>query len=271
MKLNIAFPLMLLISSCAKTQDKTYTGSTPAAPVVKAFLGIPMADSVDFIRWNLSFQNDRYTMQCNYGIGKPNTHGFIAGGKKISISDKLKKEKNYYQLQNNSKILKLIEINSDLLHLLNDDNSLLVGNGGWSYTLNNIKPSITDKINIAPMQTILKDSMAFEGRTPCPGLDLRPECLKLKWYIVLYADPKTNQPMTYYINGTAYRRDGGRKGTCKIMPGENGRIIYQLNDDKRNGLIYLLKADENILLFIDANGKLLTGDEDFSYTLNRCR
>jgi hypothetical protein len=52
------------------------------------------------------------------------------------------------------------------------------------------------------------------------------------------------------------------------MAGKNGRIIYQLNDEKENGFLYLLKLDEHILVFTDANGKLLVGDEDFSFTLN---
>jgi hypothetical protein len=41
-----------------------------------------------------------------------------------------------------------------------------------------------------------------------------------------------------------------------------------LNDENGNGFLYLLKLDEHILVFIDAQGKLLVGDEDFSYTLN---
>ena len=42
-----------------------------------------------------------------------------------------------------------------------------------------------------------------------------------------------------------------------------------MNDDKGNGLLYLLKLDEHILVFTDAHEKLLVGNEDFSYTLNR--
>jgi len=271
MKITVAFLSMLLIVSCAKTQDKTYTASTPASPVVRAFLGIPLIDSVDFIRWKLILQNNYYQLQCNYGIGKPNTNGFISGGKKISLSGQLKKEKNYYQLQNHNKILRLIELNTDLLHLLNTDNSLLVGNGGWSYTLSNIKPSGSDQINISAAPAVLKDSMGFEGRTPCnvPGV-IAPGslCYKLKWYVVLYANAQMNQPGSYKVFGTPWRKEGGITGNWKIIAGKNGRTIYQLNDDKGNGFLYLLKLDEHILVFTDAQGKLLVGDEDFSYTLN---
>jgi hypothetical protein len=274
MKINAIFLPVLLIACSAKTQDKTYIASTPAALVVRIFLDIPITDSVDFIRWNLRFQNDQYMMQCNYGIGKPNTNGFIGNGKKISLNNRFRKEKNYYQLQNGNKILKVIELNTNLLHLLDDDNSLLVGNGGWSYTLNNTKPSIADQLNITATQTALKDSMVFEGRTPCgiPGV-VAPgtECYKLKWHVALYANAQENKPGSYKLLGTAWRKDGGRTGNWRIVTRKNGQVVYQLNNDKGNAFIYLLKTDENILLFTDAHGNPLIGNEDFSYTLNRLR
>jgi len=42
-----------------------------------------------------------------------------------------------------------------------------------------------------------------------------------------------------------------------------------LNDDNGNGFLYLLKLDEHILAFTDTDEKLLVGNEDFSYTMNR--
>ena len=265
------FLSVLLIVSCASGKERTYTGSTPAGTVIRSFLGIPLTDSVDFIRWRFILSDDRYQLQCNYGIGKPNTNGFINGGSKIQLTGQWRKEKNYYQFQNGTKPLKAVELNADLLHLLNPDNSLLVGNGGWSYTLNNITPSGTDQINIAAAPTVLKDSIAFQGRTPChvPGV-IAPGslCYKLKWYIVLYANVQKNIPGSYKVFGTRWRKEGGQTGNWKIIAGKNGRTIYQLNDDNGNGFLYLLKLDEHILVFIDAQGKLLVGDEDFSYTLN---
>ncbi len=266
MRTIIVFLSIFLNTSCAGSKQTTYTASTPAAPVIKTFLGIALTDSIDFIRWKLTLNNNRYTLQCNYGIGKPNTSGFINGGTHISITGNLKKEKNYYQLLNNKYTLKLIELSNNLLHFLDSDNSLLVGNGGWSYTLNNISPALTDEINFISTQTLLKDSMAFQGRTPCvPGvIPAGKLCYKIKWYIVLYTNAEKNEPATW----RAYR---GKTGSWKIITGRDGRTIYQLKDEQGNGFLYLVKADENILLFADANGKLLTGDEDFSYTLNRLK
>ena len=272
MKTTTCFLCFFFIISCTSGKEKSYIGSTPAGNVVRSFLGIPYSDSVDFIRWKITLANDGYKLQCNYGLSKPNTAGFIHDGKKIELNGLLRKEKNYYQLRNGNKVLRMVELNTDLVHLLDAGNRLLLGNAGWSYTLSSIQPSASDQIHITPKQTVLKDSMAFEGRTPCfvPGI-IAPGalCYKLKWYIVLYADVAMHAPAAYKIFGTPYRKEGSRKGNWKLITGKDGRIIYQLNDEKGNGFLFLLKIDEHILVFTDAQGKLLTGDADFSYTLNR--
>lgn len=271
MKFITPFLSILLIVTSASAKENIYTGSTPAATNVRSFLGIPLSDSVDFIRWKLILRDNRYQLQCNYGIGKANTNGFINGGVKIDVSGEYRKEKNQFRFQNGTKTLKAVELNADLLHLLNADNSLMIGNGGWSYTLNDTSPFGTDQVNIIAGPTVLKDSMAFEGRTPCkvPGVIATGSlCHKLKWHIVFYADAQMNKPGKYKIFGTPWRMEGGRMGSWKIIAGKEGRTIYQLNHDDGNGVLYLLKLDENILVFTDAQGKLLVGDEDFSYTLN---
>lgn len=272
MKVITAFLSVFLFVSCANGKERTYTGSTPASGIIRSFLGISPSDSVDFIRWKLTFNDLRYELHCQYGIGKPNTNGFINGGKKIDLSGGVYRDNNYYGLKNDDKILRFIELNEDLLHLLNWDNSLLAGNGGWSYTLNNISPSGTGKVSITTGQIVLKDSMVFEGRTPCkvPGvIPAGTECYKLKWHLVLYASKEKNEPAAYKVYGTAWRKENGMTGTWKSIRSENGSIIYQLNDNKGKGLLYLLNPGVHILLFTDAGGKLLVGNEDFSYTLNR--
>ena len=270
---NMAIVLCLLLNvACGHGKEKTYTGSTPAADVIKSFLGIPLSDSIDFIRWRLTIDDNDYELKCNYGIGKNNTNGFINGGKKTEIKGDVKKDRNYYALQNGDKILYITELNTDLLHLLDENKAMLVGNGGWSYTLNSLVASISDDVNLVINKPQLEDSLDLEGRTPCkiPGIiPAGMQCYKLKWHIILYADPKTNQPDGYKIFGTAWRQDGPKTGNWKIIRGKNGRITYQLNDDKAEGLLYLLKMDDNIVYFTDATGRLLVGDEDFSYTLNR--
>jgi hypothetical protein len=269
----IALLSILMFASCARGKEIKYTGSTPAGIVARSFLGISPADSIDFIRWKLSIADKKFTLSCNYGIGKPNTNGFMNGGKTIQLNGVLKQEGNYYYLQNENKTLKLLQLNNNLIHLLDNNKNLLVGNAGFSYTLCNEKPLGSEKININPQEPVLKDSMAFEGRTPCPGLRDSGLCYKLKWSIIFYADTKTNRPTSFHMRGTAYRKEGVVINSWTIIRGKDGRIIYQLNNlnntNNRNETLYLLKLDENVLVFTDEKGNLLIGNEDFSYTLNR--
>jgi hypothetical protein len=230
-----------------------------------------MTDSIDFIRWKLTITDKQYTLHGNFGIGKPNTNGFYGGGKILELNGTLTKAKNIYNLSNGGKTLGLAELNVNLLHILDDANQLLVGNGGWSYTLNNVSAMTTSLVNWVAPPSVLKDSMAFEGRTPCgvPGI-MEPgrPCYKLKWLLVLYANPVENKPSTYKIYGTAWRKERFKKGTWKILTVPGDRTTYQLNDEKGSTFINLIKLDKNILVFTDAAGNLLVGDLDFSYTLN---
>lgn len=272
MKIVATLITFVLLTSCANSKETNYTASTPASPLVRKFLGISLTDSIDFIRWKLAINDKHYSLDCNYGIGKPNTNGFYDGGKKVSFSGEVKNDKNVYLFQNGKQILKLAELNKNLLHILNEDNTLMIGGGGWSYAINNATPVQSDQLNFAAArETIVKDSMAFQGRTPCgvPGVSKNQECYKLKWYLVLYGNPAKNEPLTYRVLGTGYRLEGGRKGKWVINKQKNGRLVYDLLDDNGKPFLHLLKLDEGVLIFTDEKGNLLVGDHDFSYTLNR--
>lgn len=269
------FFAIFLIVSCASEKEKTYAGSTPADAIIRSFLGIPMSDSIDFIRWELSLQDNRYHLQCNYGIGKPNTDGFINGGAKIELSGDCRKEENIYYLQNGDRTFMILELNDDLLHFLNEDKTLLAGNGGWSYTLNSVNPEKAEQLNIHQNPIVLNDSVVFHGRTPCaelvtiPGLHLAADCYRLKWSVVLYSDAKTKMPTTYLMKGTAFERQGTKTGSWHIVSKKHGKNIFALDLGENNGAVYFIRPDENILLFTDEQGNLLVGNKDFSYTLSK--
>src|SRR6266487_3305941 len=92
--------------------------------------------------------------------------------------------------------------------------------------------------------------------------------LPADYVVVLYPNTQKNGTGSYKVWGTPWRKKGGRPGNW-IIARKKGRTIYQLNDENGNGFLYLLKLDEHILVFVDTQGKLLVGDEDFTYTLNR--
>src|SRR5688500_15010639 len=116
---------------------------------------------------------------------------------------------------------------------------------------------------------------AFYGRTPCQalakmlGVEKRPECTKVKWRLVLYCDPATRQPTTYRISGLAWR---DRVGKWAILSGTHQNpttVVYQLDPDQQGGFLNFLRVDENVLYFQDREGKVMVGNIDHSYAMNR--
>lgn len=269
----LAFAFSLTLCACAQAKNKLYTGSTPAHEDVRYFLNIPSKDSIDFIRWKFTPHSNTYELDCEYGIGKPSTNGFI-NRKTTAFSGPLLREGNYYKLQHKNKTLYILEINANILHLLDKNKNLLTGNGGFSYALNNTEPVKTNQFNFQSTSTSSSTPMTFQGRTPCEGLIqiVNPEraatCEKIKWYILLYADEK-GQPSHYLRASGGLKKENMIKGKWEIVHGKDERLIYKLNPGNTAGTIYLLKADDNILFFTDSAGNLLSGDENFSYTLNR--
>ena len=98
----------------------------------------------------------------------------------------------------------------------------MIGNGGWSYTLNRSVPlasTATPRVQLASPGKLA--TIVFDGRTPCSGLgrilELREstDCFKLKWSIKLNRDPSTLRPTTFKIKGIAPSADRNREITGK--------------------------------------------------------
>jgi hypothetical protein len=139
-----------LNSSCpwasTRTDKYLFVGCTPGDNLIKTQLGIPTETKIDFIKWDLTL--DRFTFALNiiYGESQPNTLGFKEGGQKKSYQGEysISKEKDneIYQLKSNGfqSEITMIKLNANILHFLTPHNQLMIGNGGWSYTLNNKSP-----------------------------------------------------------------------------------------------------------------------------------
>ncbi len=185
--------------------------------------------------------------------------------------------------------LSFVKVGDHLLHLLNPDGSLAIGNGGESYTLNRAdaaeKPGDQSQVDdmpgisykIAPLATGPTVFGVFEGRTPCQGISyqmkLTPHagCIKSKWRVTLYQNPETSTPTTYKVEGSLYR-EGAREGTWSMTRGAATgaeEVVYQLNPTPAQPALLLLKGDDNVLFFLDQTHELHVGHAEFSYTLNR--
>jgi len=117
----------------------------------------------------------------------------------------------------------------------------------------------------------------FVGRSPCreianeTGASVPDQCFKIKWDITLFQDEVTGAPTTYRIDATLYRQSP-RVGKWKIVSATThhpNAIIYELEAASGHGSIRLLKADDNIMFFVGQDGRLMVGNAEFSYTLNR--
>lgn len=239
-----------------------------------------------------------------YGLSQPGTNGIFQGGTKVERKGKWKMVRGagrnsdavIYQLDPDrlQETLSFQQVDDNLLHLLDGNGSLMTGNAGWSYTLSRIgelgknplqarHSSISRATPGSPTTPALpatNDSSipgTFVGRSPCLEVAreinkaVNDDCMKLKWDLTLYLDPVTHNPTTYKLKGTLYRKQIG-EGRWTIVKGTKTNpkaVVYQLDPDKAAGSLLFLKADDNILFFLDKEMNLLKGNGDFSYTLNR--
>lgn len=293
---------LLLINSCywqEKSKDsaseKVMVGSTPADSLIKAMLAIPSEIKADFIQWELKLSRIKekqptFRLNIVFGESQPGTPGFKEDHKKAFKGEFTSSEKTIanhqtglYQLKSPQfqQEISMIKINDHLLHILTPRGQLMVGNGGYSYTLNYkgpIKdqdfslPSLFTFTNAPPLQVV------YEGRTPCQDLaaefqmNVSESCIKLKWKLILNRDSVTRQPTTYVTRKVVDNRPQDVEGNWKVIRGTsshpNAQII-QLDPEMPDKSILLYAADENILFFLHKDTSLFVGNEEFSYTLNR--
>ncbi|MEQ1588530.1 MAG: hypothetical protein ABL895_21770 [Cyclobacteriaceae bacterium] len=297
----ILFACTLVIISCSGTTNSTpivFVGSTPGDKLIKSQLTIPSDKEVDFIRWNLilsetTSNQNTFSLKIAFGVSQPNTLGFkmeeklaFNGTYTIAPSKNKILDGVIYHLKSNSlpSEIMMVKLNENILHLLTPQHGLMIGNGGWSYTLNR-KELIMDNAAVAPAltsaSTLLSDTtrqVIYDGRTPCQDyatehqLKVTSSCFKLKWRLILNRNPITHEPTTYTIRKVVDNVPRDVSGNWAIIKGidENPDvIIYQLDPEYPENSICFLAGDENVLFFLDKNFRLHAGNGDFSYTLNK--
>ena len=284
-----------------------FEASTPCNEALKQMLHIPQRTKCDFVKWNLALNYEKtwtpstFKLNCTYGLAKQGTRGFAEGAETIELkgnltvdqANNLGSEAMVYKLtpDNSPIILYFLKMGENLLHLLDRDKRPMIGNAAWSFTLNRKDPvnPPTAKLSktIVPIQQLATDSPVvgiFEGRTPCDDRlrelhGISPGgCQVVKCQLILYQDEKTHRPSTFLLH-TIYVGAGddtkySTTGKWTIAQGTKNNLqatLYQLNPDKPQMLISLLKADDNILFFLDKNENLLVGNSYTSYTLSRAR
>jgi len=239
-----------------------------------------------------------YTLESTYGPSQANSLGPAGGGTPIEMKGKWSIVKgtksdpdaDVYQLHSeDSRVaVSFVKMSNDILHILNRDKTLMLGNAAWSYTLNrtdNRPPVPMDgpvgsgpEATRPPIPTMPPGSSVlgvYEGRSPCHEIVFEilkvapfPNCLKTKLRLTLYQDQETGAPRAYMAMGTSTIREG----TWTMLQGIRGNpdvVVYQLQLEESKEPVSFLKADENHLFLLDRDLNLLVGNALFSYTLSR--
>lgn len=135
----------------ATSPDTTeYVATSPCDQIPRSMLLIPAQTDCEMIRWELVLQrNSRnqspmgFKLNYTYGMSKPSTTGFKEGmgnGTKEGNWSVVKDEKNktVYRLNPSATgpSISFVRLDDKLLHLLDQEGKLMIGHGGWSYTLN---------------------------------------------------------------------------------------------------------------------------------------
>ncbi|HET9744329.1 MAG TPA: hypothetical protein VFP97_01375 [Chitinophagaceae bacterium] len=284
----------------------SFAATTPCNEEVKQMLNIPGGVNCEMMKWSLSLYRDdknvpsAFDLTYKYGSPKQGTKGFREGEKttvlkgqwairkaKIAGSDK-----NVITLTpgNASGSLSFLQASENLLHLLKEDGTPMVGDAAWSYTLNNTNPVFISTgpflAKELPSTGIISETdtvAVFVGRTPCSESlrklnNITAEgCQLIKCRLILLQDKKTQSPLNFVIQ-TIYVGMGDNKysvtGRWKVMQGittDPTAIIYQLLPDspQPGNELLLLTCGDHILFFLDKNSQLLVGNDYCSYTLNR--
>ena len=277
-----------------------FVGSSPAGESIRPLLQIPPDAGAELIEWKLTLYQDpktgapaRYHLEYKYGMTVPGTPGLgpIAraaerrGSWRIAKGTKGHPEAVTYELH---AAVSLFKVSDSVLHVLNGDRSLMIGTGGWSYTLNRsdasearVDPSAdsgpSESRTVSPVATGPSVFGIFEGRTPCQGIareltiPVSAGCAKVKWRVTLYQDPESRTPAAYKLE-TSLHRSGAREGRWTIERGaaaDPNAVVYRLEPVGKEAALFLLRGDDHVLFFTDQKRRPLTANADFSYTLNR--
>lgn len=282
-----------------------FEGITPCSSLTRPLPQIPADTDCELMTWKIILYQDSatgtptsYALESAYGVSQANTTSPAGGGNKISMEGnwtigkgtKIDPEAEVYQLhsEDSQVAVSFVKISEDILHVLNGDETLMLGNAAWSYTLNrtdNRSPAPIDgpvssgpEANRPPIPETPPGSTVlgvFEGRLPCHEVVFDvlnvasfPGCLKLKSRLTLYQDQETGAPSAYMYMGTSTIREG----TWTILRGMAGNpdaVVYQLNLNGSQRSVSFLKVDENHLFLLDEDLNLLVGNALFSYTLSR--
>lgn len=131
------------------TTANVFVGSSPCGNNIKPLFGIPVDETCDFTKWTITLNpNATFHISSLSGVSKPNTPDFIGGGKKVEFDGK-------WQIQKGTKAnenavvytltldkpnyqLSFVKLDDNLIHLLDANKNLMIGNSGYNFTFSRL-------------------------------------------------------------------------------------------------------------------------------------
>lgn len=278
-----------------------FEGTTPCSGDNPPLPQIPLHTDCEMMTWKLTLHQDpatgnptTYELVGAYGLAQQGTTGMQNGGTPIhraGVWTQLLGTPDHlnavvYQLNPDKpeEAIHFARMDDNLLHLLTPDKSLMVGNAGWSYTLNRTnQPVVSDteavSIDPQPITDIEVNPGVFDGRTPCIEAvlalhDITAQgCQRVKLRVVLNTElgaPTTFELFSIYVGkGDTRYRVTGMWTVLQGAPADAEAILYQLTPEDAQSSISFLRADDNHLFLVDAGFNLMVGDALTSFTLSR--
>jgi hypothetical protein len=292
---------VLLLASQANAEGGVFVGSTPCGGVVREFLDLPAANC-EVVRWKLFLGLDAKNVAP--GPGEASVEYGLDGKRLKKVVYPLtwavgtgmleRPGAKLFELKRDKRVLRFWKVTDEVVHLLDAERRLLAGNGGFGYALSialaqqpEPRPAAIAEFSykLLPLASGPEVYGVFEGRTPCEiarAINLPvSNCLKLKWRVTLFQDPKTQALSRYRLEGALFPR-GAREGEITLLDGTpfdpGAQVIrLELPEPERSNYVWgrsaeplhLMRGDENVLFFLDRTGKLIIGNRDFGYVLSR--
>lgn len=275
-----------------------FVGGTPREKEVMMFLGVPESKEWE-CNWTLElFEDAKHTPTTYRIVAEYGPYSFQTPKDEQRRESKIREGKWSFgklarsphwrtiELEGGQKLL---EVSKNVLHFLGAKDELIVGHGGWSYSLHRAdaaekrgdwhlaraKPESEVTYTIGPLATGAGVHAVFEGRTPYKGiagqlgLPWDEGCLKAKWRLTLFQDEKSKTPSEYKIEGSLFKATP-REGKWRMEKGAEGAPFkVVLEATKTQPELVLLLIDDDVAFVTAKSSEPRVGNSEFSYTLNR--
>ena len=288
------------------SRSVTFVGTTPCGEAVARRLGLDADAPCELIRWSLTLrssagtgQPDTFESVCRYGRPQQGTNDLAPGWRTVERAGPwargrgtaLDPRADVYELSPGAPDSVCWQaISPSVLQLLDPEGRPMLGNAGWSFTLNRTaraeEPATVERpprasspsprFALRQATPEIGEQEAFVGRTPWldevrrGAFGVQGDGSKLKWDLTLDRDPQTLAPTTFRIRGTLFRAHEGR-GRWRVTRGTSldpDAEVYELALEAGGPTLSFLHLGD-LLFFLDDDRAPRIGNADFGYTLNR--